>query len=190
MSPGWKASNGPYPGTPQHQALLRAVVDHYASDPRVLAVSVFGSLGRGNWDQYSDIDLDIVITDETRLDPLQELRRLCEAFPAIGERAAAIVPDGSDAGDILLESLMQLSIRYHPLAQTSPNIVESLCLLQGRLAADTIAAAGAANQNPAHPPVAQLVDRFIYYAAVALTQSHRAVIRQIRQGGPPDRAPT
>ena len=49
-----------YPGTPEHQALLRAIAEQYADDDRVLAVSVFGSLGRGTWDQYSDLDLDVV----------------------------------------------------------------------------------------------------------------------------------
>ena len=36
-----------YPGTAEHQALLRAIAEQYAADDRVLAVSVFGSLGRG-----------------------------------------------------------------------------------------------------------------------------------------------
>jgi predicted nucleotidyltransferase len=158
-----------YPGTAQHQALLRAVVDHYNDDPRVLAVVVFGSLGRGTWDIYSDIDLDIVITDESRLDPLHELRRVCEAFQSIGERAAVIVPDGDDAGDLLLESLMQLSIRYHPLDHTSPNIVDGLHLLSGRLTAASIVAAGVANQRLTHPALAQLVDQCVRYAAVIQT---------------------
>jgi len=33
-----------YPGTAHHQGVLRAIVAHHASDPRVLA-GVFGSLG-------------------------------------------------------------------------------------------------------------------------------------------------
>jgi predicted nucleotidyltransferase len=163
-----------YPGTAQHQALLRVIVAHYETDPRVLAVIVFGSLGRGTWDTYSDIDLDIVVTDETQVDPLQELHRVCEAFLTIGEKAAVIVPDGDDAGDILLESLMQLSIRYHPLAQTSPKIVESMHLLTGRLTAAAIAAAGAANQSVTHPPLRQLVDQCVRDAAVA----HMCLLRE------------
>ncbi len=54
-----------YPGTAEQQALLRAVVAHYRDDPRILAVIVFGSLGRGNWDSYSDLDLDVIIADGT-----------------------------------------------------------------------------------------------------------------------------
>ncbi|NTV36033.1 MAG: nucleotidyltransferase domain-containing protein, partial [Anaerolineaceae bacterium] len=47
------------PGTLQHQSILRCIASHYENDPRILAVSVFGSLGRGNWDRYSDIDMDM-----------------------------------------------------------------------------------------------------------------------------------
>ena len=50
-----------FPGTLQHQHLLETVVTHYANDPRILAVIVFGSLGNGNWDPYSDLDLDVII---------------------------------------------------------------------------------------------------------------------------------
>src|SRR5436190_597415 len=44
------------PGTPHHQALLERVVSHYQTDSRIIAVCLFGSLVRGNWDQYSDLD--------------------------------------------------------------------------------------------------------------------------------------
>ncbi len=46
-----------FAGTPAQQVLQRAIVDHYTGDPRILAVAVFGSLGRGSWDAYSDVDL-------------------------------------------------------------------------------------------------------------------------------------
>jgi len=156
-----------YPGTAQHQALLQAIVARYTDDPRVLAVIVFGSLGRGTWDAYSDIDLDVVIADETTLDVLCELERLCEALTALNERVALIIPDGDDAGDVVMESLMQLSIRYHPLAQTSPNIVESMQVLMGSLDHAVIAAAGNANRHGGLSPSSQLLDRWVRYAAVA-----------------------
>ena len=73
-----------YPGTPQHQALLRTIVAHYDQDPRILAIVVFGSLGRGNWDALSDIDLDVVIADDARIDVVDELRQLCAAFCGAG----------------------------------------------------------------------------------------------------------
>ena len=55
---------------PQHQALLGAVVSHYISDARIHAVIMFGSVGRGDWHPNSDLDLDIVIADGLRVDPV------------------------------------------------------------------------------------------------------------------------
>ena len=153
-----------YPGTPQHQALLTTIVSRYHQDPRVLAVVVFGSLGRGGWDALSDIDLDVVIADDTRIDVVNELRKLCTAFAPLGEHAALIVPDGEDAGDVVLKSLMQLSVRYHPLAETSPNIVSSMQVLAGVLDHAAIATAGEANRAVTEPPVGQLLDECVRYA--------------------------
>ncbi|MGZ3674900.1 MAG: nucleotidyltransferase domain-containing protein, partial [Ktedonobacterales bacterium] len=85
------------------------------------AVLVFGSLGRGTWDRFSD--LDIILVDGISVAPAQELERLRATFAPIGERAALIVPKRTDEGDVVLASLLQLSVRYHALASTSPNIV-------------------------------------------------------------------
>src|SRR5438309_9432562 len=104
-----------YPGTPQHQNLLRAIVSHYTDDPRILAVIVFGSLGRGNWNPYSDLDLDIIIGDTVHMNIVQELERMIHSFSDLGERAALIIPHGKDAADVVLASSMELSVRYHTL---------------------------------------------------------------------------
>jgi predicted nucleotidyltransferase len=154
-----------YPGTPQHQVLLRTVVSHYEGDPRVLAVVVFGSLGRGTWDAYSDLDLDVVIADGVVPNPVYELRRLCDAFVAVGEKAALVIPDGDDAGDVLFESRMRLSVRYHRLSATSPNIVDSMLVLVGRVEPATIESAGLANRSAPAGPLSQLLDRCVWYAA-------------------------
>src|SRR6185312_10759508 len=63
--PGWSRHAG-YPaamtamGSAAHQALVKQVTAHYAGDPRVRAVAVFGSVGSGTWHELSDVDLDIV----------------------------------------------------------------------------------------------------------------------------------
>ncbi len=159
-------ANYSYPGTSQHQAILRAIVEHYENDPRILAVAVFGSLGRGNWDEHSDIDLDVVIADEVRLNALEELTQMCLTFEPWGEHIAVIVPDGADAGDVVFESLLQLSVRYHSLTTTSPNIVDSLQVLTGQINHSAIAAAGAANHRPSNP-LEQTLGRCVRYTAVA-----------------------
>jgi predicted nucleotidyltransferase len=144
-----------YPGNPQQQRALRAVTSFYADDPRVLAVAVFGSLGRGTWDDYSDLDLDVVLVDGVGLEPEPELQRLCAALATGGEQAAIVVADRPDVdrpdeGHVVLASLLRMSVRYHPLATTSPNIVDSLRVLWGRIGADEIRAAGLARR--AAPP--------------------------------------
>lgn len=156
-----------FPGTPQHQALLRAIVAFYEHAPRVLALIVFGSLGRGDWDALSDIDLDVIVADEAPIQAADELRRLCASFAPLDEHVALIVPTGDDEADVVLESLLQLSVRYHPLAATKPAIVDSMRVLAGRLDAATIAAAAAANPAISEPAPGHLLDACVRYAAVA-----------------------
>jgi predicted nucleotidyltransferase len=152
-----------YPGNPRHQALLRAIAAYYAGDPRILAVAVFGLLGRGNWHADSDLDLDVVVVEGVTIEVVPELERLCASFAPLGERAALIIPTGADAADVVLASLLEISIRYHPLADTSPNIVDSLSVLAGPLDVAKIKAAGEANRQPQRKPLALLLDKCLCY---------------------------
>ncbi len=154
-------------GTPQHQALLKAIVAYYHADGRVLAVSLFGSLARGTWDSYSVLDLDVVMADEVRLDVPQELKQLGAAVAGSDAPDPIIVGDGPEAGDVVLASLLQFSIRYHPLATTSPDIVDNLRVLAGTLSVDTLAAAGRANRRSSGNSLAGLLDKGVRYVAVA-----------------------
>ena len=154
-----------YPGTTQHQALLKGIVRHYAADPRIRAVIVFGSLGRGNWDADSDIDLDVITTDGVSLDVAGALKELCDALATTGEKAALLFAVGPGEGEIVFESLMQISVRYHPLATTKPVIVDSMKLLAGELDPESIAAAGLANQTEYEPPLRLLLDQLLRYVA-------------------------
>ncbi|HEX8728877.1 MAG TPA: nucleotidyltransferase domain-containing protein [Ktedonobacterales bacterium] len=133
-----------WPGSPEHQRLLQAMTTYHARQPWALAFIVFGSVGRGNWRPSSDLDLDVVIADDAQIEPVAEIMRLCEA---IGERPALIAPRRGDDGEVVLASLADFSIRYHPLAATSPNIVASMRLLWGRLSEERIRAAGLANAH-------------------------------------------
>jgi predicted nucleotidyltransferase len=152
-----------YPGTQHHQDLLTAVVNYYRNDPRVLALSVFGSLSRGTWDPLSDLDLDVVIGDDIQLEVLEELRQLCSSLIAVGEHDAVIVADGKEAGDVVFASLTQLSARYHTLATTSPNIVDSLQVLTGSLDPASIAKAGLANRRSEGKTLPGLLDQCVRY---------------------------
>ncbi|HJT59491.1 MAG TPA: nucleotidyltransferase domain-containing protein [Ktedonobacteraceae bacterium] len=154
----------PYTGTPQHQKLLQTIVSHYADDPRVLAIIVFGSLGRGNWDPYSDLDLDIIIGDDVQIHVLQELEHLFHPLPDSQETVALVIPHGEESADIVFASLLELSVRYHALMSTSPNIVESMRVLGGRIDEATIKAAGIANQQAKELSAGQLLDMCVRYA--------------------------
>jgi predicted nucleotidyltransferase len=152
-----------YPGTPAQRRLLQAITAFYVDDPRILTVGLFGSLSRGNWDGLSDLDLDVVLADGVKLDVLDEVRRLTASLAALDESPTLIVPDGEEAADVMLPSLNRFSIRYHPLATTNPNIVDSLQLLAGSLDLAAVQAAGRANQPAAEAPLEGRVDAIVRY---------------------------
>ena len=151
------------PGTAVHRKMLQSIVSYYENDPRILAITVFGSLGSGTWDRYSDIDLDVVVADSIKIDIEPELLRLSHAFASIDEQIALLIPY-EDKADVVFKSLTELSVRYHILATTSPNIVDSMLFLSGCLDRATIEAAGRANQNLDHEPLDRELDRCIRYA--------------------------
>lgn len=153
-----------FPGTDQHQAVLQAICSHYTHDARVRAVVVFGSLGRGNWDAVSDIDLDIVVSDDAIVDPVSEWERLRPALDAIDESVALLIPASNDAVDVILASLLDLSVRYHPLSTTSPNIIDSMLVLCGSLGADEIVAAGVARAREPQTTIEDVLATCIRHA--------------------------
>ncbi|MEZ4673840.1 MAG: nucleotidyltransferase domain-containing protein [Caldilineaceae bacterium] len=163
-----------YPGTIGHQQLLGLIVDYYANEPRILAIGLFGSLARGNWDEFSDLDLDIVIQDDMQMDIQDELVALGNFLHGMGEEPLLIIADRPDAGDVVLASLVQFSIRYHPLAATNWKIVDSLQLLRGPLDLATIVAAGEANRDAVTTSkAATLLDRYLRYALGVTIDLHR-----------------
>lgn len=138
------------PGTPAHQAILQGVIAHLGDDPRIVAVCLFGSLSLGRWDEYSDCDLDVTVADGVRIEVAAELQGLAAA---LGEPHALILHDrGEDEGDIVLSTLLSLSLRFHALAETSPNVVPGLRLLTGRVDRAVIVEAGAARGSRATRP--------------------------------------
>jgi len=159
-----------WPGGPEHQRLLRALTEYHARQPWALAFLVFGSVARGEWDAYSDLDLDVVIADDADVAPEAEISRLCAA---IGERPVLIAPRRGDDGDVVLESLAEFSIRYHPLAATSPNIIASMRLLWGRIDVERIRAAGLANARPDSQTMETLVARCVRAALGGATNLAR-----------------
>lgn len=162
-----------YPGTPQHKALLQCIIAYYQDDSRILALTLFGSLARGTWDEYSDLDLDVVLRDHVKINVLDEIEQLCATFTRLGEQALLIAPNGADAADVVLASLGELSIRYHPLETTSPNIVESVQLLSGQIPVEQLKAAGAANARQRSAMATDPFDTFVRLALAVDRAFHR-----------------
>lgn len=165
-------------GSPAHQVLIAHVVAHYAGDDRVRAVAVFGSVGAGTWHELSDVDLDVVTEDGARVDPGAEIAAL------FGPRAV-IVLAGADAADVVLDSREELSVRWHPLRTTSPNIGATVRVVAGRLAAADLVAAGDANRG--RPDEARRLDAIVrdaIYAQKTLARGKRweaaAAVERIR----------
>lgn len=135
-----------------HQRLIGRVVEHYGGDQRVRAIVVFGSVGAGTWHELSDVDLDIVIADGAVARPEREVAEL------FGTRAV-IVLAGADSADVVLDSLEEVSIRWHALADTSPNIGATARVVGGGIGEAALAAAGDANRVP--PDEERLLDAVI-----------------------------
>jgi predicted nucleotidyltransferase len=151
-------------GSAAHQALIARFTAHYQADPRVLAIAVFGSVSTGAWHELSDVDLDVVVADEVTIDPVAEARAI------FGSDAVIVIARG-DSADVVLETLEELSVRWHPLRATSPNITASLTVAAGRLQIAEIAAAGEVNRLP--PDVSHLLDTLVREAVGAWKYQRR-----------------
>jgi predicted nucleotidyltransferase len=136
-------------GSSAHRALIGQVVAHYQHDSRVRAVAVFGSVSAGTWHELSDVDFDIVIEDDVQVVPADEIAAL------FGARATVVLARG-DSADVVLDSLEEVSARWHTLRTTSPNITATARVVAGRLTDGDLVAAGEANR--AEPDVERLLD--------------------------------
>ena len=155
---------GMTPGGSAHRALIDHVVAHYADDERIRAVAVFGSVSAGTWHELSDVDFDIVIADFASVDPAGEVSGL------YGSRAVIVITRG-DSADVVLDSAEEVSIRWHPLRDTSPNISATVRVIAGTVTTGELAAAGAANR--AVPDERRLLDELVREAIGA----RKAIIR-------------
>jgi predicted nucleotidyltransferase len=129
--------------------LLQTIAARYAADERVLAVVLFGSLGRGGGDAYSDLDLAVILRDGALVDVLAELEELSVALAAQGDAVLLAAAAGED-GYLVPQSLCGIAIDYAPLAKVSPYVLQGCLVIAGTLDAAVIQAAAAAHAPP--PP--------------------------------------
>ncbi len=154
-------------GSSSHRALIDHVAAHYRHDGRIRAIAVFGSVGGGTWHELSDVDLDIVTEDSARIAPAAEIA-------ALFGTAAVIALARADSADVVLDSAAEISIRWHPLQTTSPNICATVRVVAGQLSDAAITAAGDANRIA--PAAQRLLDSMVrdaIGAQKALLRGHR-----------------
>ena len=125
------------PGTPAHQAALKTLIALYEDRDEFLALLIFGSLGKGTWDEASDLDLAVVVADPVPIDVPAELERVRAAFAHQGEPTLFVEYD-DDECFLVLASLLCIAIRYHKLATTSPYVSEGCRVLCGTLDVETL----------------------------------------------------
>jgi len=160
-------------GTFRHQQIIQTITDFHEQDDRVLAILLFGSLGRGNWDQYSDIDLDIVLADNLLIDARIELKKLCVAIKQQHGVDALIIADVEE-GDVVLGDLVEFSIRYHLLNDTKPAILDTMRSLSGSLSLEEIRASANHDYDTEQRELVDIVNECIRYTLGL----HHAVMRQ------------
>ena len=172
-------------GSERHGALIEEIVSFYDGDERIRAVGVFGSVGAGTWHELSDVDLDIVVADGAAISPRDEV-------DALFGRRVAIVLTSEDSADVVLDSLEELSIRWHTLATTSPNISATVHVVAGTLSTAEVRSAGDANRASADRErlldalvraavgAAKAIERQRPWSAVMAVQEMRCALTSLR----------
>lgn len=145
-------------GTQQHQEVLQAILSCYEQDLQIRSIIVFGSLSKGNWDEFSDIDLDIIVKDNYPIDAATELENLKPFFSKANQQIAIAVYHSQDEVDIVFKSLLQLSVRYHVLASIHPSVVESMHILKSSISEQEIRFAGKKNQEIRSKSLTEILD--------------------------------
>jgi len=150
------------PGTPHHQELLRLITRFYAGDNRVRALVLFGSLGRGAGDTWSDLDLAVIVHDGAHVDVRSEIGRLAVALAEQGD-PILMSEIGGETAYMVPESLCGIAVEYSELAKVSPYVLVGCTVLAGTLDLATIHAAAAANDGPL-PELSLLLHRALWLA--------------------------
>ncbi len=161
------------PGSSHHQRLLQRIVDFYAHDKRILAVLLFGSLVHGTWDEYSDIDVSVVIQDDVQIDMPHEIGNLSKAI-AGADDVELFTEVAGNYGFVVLASLNAVALDYNPLRSVNRYILGGFRILVGTLEEDHIRLAATANDRP-EPPLSQRIHQALWLAlgsANALQRGH------------------
>jgi len=150
------------PGTEVHQALLATIVEQYRDDARIGALVIFGSLGRDDWDAFSDLDLAAIVQPDAAVVTTDEIAAISRALHQRGYPVLFTQVVGSD-GYLVLQELAGIAISFHHLDEADPGIADGMRVLCGNLPADSLVAAAQANARSPLAPNVEL-SRFLWLA--------------------------
>lgn len=133
-------------GTTAHKQILKTLLNFVKQDKNVRAFIIFGSLVRGNWDRYSDLDLDIIVKEAKQDIIHQEVKNLLKILENSQLMVLHYFEEFTNEYVFIFDSLDRMSIRFHLLEDTHPAIIDSMKILYGDLTPEQIKA----SQNIIH----------------------------------------
>ena len=152
------------PGTENHQCLLSLVLATFIKDKNVRCIILFGSLGRGDWDKDSDIDLDIIVKDDSDKIVSEEIKKLLGEFTKNHQKILLHFNEAPNEITIVFASLDRMSIRFHLIEDTNWKILNSMKIIFGDLTKDKIANALSQEKKGEIPNLELLQNKFLELA--------------------------
>lgn len=125
-------------GNTTHQKILSILLNVFKKDNNILVFGVFGSVARGNWDKYSDLDLDVIVKDDSKETINSEFKTILSALNENGLGVSLYFEEFVGEWVIIFDSLDRISIRLHLLEDTIPHILDSFKILYGDLSVEEI----------------------------------------------------
>jgi predicted nucleotidyltransferase len=126
------------PGNKTHQKILQLLVKLFQNDKNIQAFIIFGSLVRGNWDKYSDLDLDAIVNSTDNEMVQVEMKQVINILSSSGFTILTSFEEFPNEIVVILESLDRISIRFHLLKDTNRSILDSMQILCGTLTKEEI----------------------------------------------------
>jgi predicted nucleotidyltransferase len=109
--------------TAAHEAFIKRAKEVLAADERVLAAYLVGGFAIGHADAWSDVDLQVIVTDEAAED-------IKASWPAVAERMAPLAnvkPFSFSVGGVCITpEWLHFDLVFHARSQVDPGKIEGL----------------------------------------------------------------
>lgn len=152
------------PGNENHQRLLSLVLATSTKDKNTQSVILFGSLGRGDWDKDSDIDLDIIVKDDSAKIVSEEIEKLLGEFTKNHQKILLHFSEVANEITIVFSTLDRVSIRFHLIEDTDWKILDSMKIIFGGLTKDKIVNVLSQKKTEEIPNLEVLQNKFLELA--------------------------